>query len=142
MRRLIPILLRLTPVLLPGLLLTACDILGPTGPEGSGYLEMELISPHDLEGAAVFHLVGGAGLGEVTCEGGQAYYEHHGGTSDIVILMNSPGRVSFRVATENVGKKPDVAVIQVAGADNVLRAATSGYLVSVRRVKIAPGGGQ
>lgn len=142
MRRLFPLVLRLAPLLLPGLLMAACDILGPSGPEGPGYFDMELYSFRNLEGAAAFRLEGGGELGEVTSEVGEVFYEHHGGTSDVVVIMDEPGTIGFRVATENLGKKPDVTVVQVAGPDDILRPSLSGYFVSVRRVKIATGGGQ
>ncbi len=120
--------------------LAACDLLGPSGPEGPGYLDMELISPHDLEGAALFRLVGGAGLGEVTCEGGEAFYQHHGDFSDVVIVLEEPGRIRFRVATNDVAKKPEVTVVQVAGGDNVLRSSLSEHVVELEQVEGTGGG--
>jgi len=81
----------------------------------------------------VFELTGGVGLGTVSLVGGEVFYQHFGGSTRIVVVMDEPGEVRFQVRTENVGHLPDVTVIQVAGAENELRTSLSGYSVQFTR---------
>jgi hypothetical protein len=101
---------------------------------------MELLSPGGAEGAAVFELAGGTGLGEVTAEGGEAHHQRSGRTSRVVVLLDDPGTVRFRVATSDVGEVPRVTVLQVAGGDNGLRSSLAGYHVRVEQVETGKGG--
>ncbi|MFC1661976.1 hypothetical protein ACFL3S_11100 [Gemmatimonadota bacterium] len=113
--------------------LGACDILSPSDPSGPGSFHAELLSPNGLEAAAVFELAGGVELGVVTAPGGDAFWDHAGGTSRIVVVLDSPGVIRFDIRTENVRKLPTVTVIQVADAQDDLRPSLSGFEVDVVR---------
>jgi hypothetical protein len=115
--------------------LVACDLMGPDGPSGPGDFEGTLISPNGAEGSVVLELTGGIGLGTVSPEGGEVLYQHFGESSRIVMVLDEPGEIRFTVRTEDVGKYPDVRVIQVADGQNNLRPSVSGYEVTFTRTK-------
>jgi hypothetical protein len=98
-------------------------------------MHVELLSPNGAEGAAVFEVTGGTGLGEVTAEGGEVYQQNAGGTITVVVILDNPGRVRLQVRAENVRQLPSVRVVQVAGGDNQLRSSLSGYEVEILQVE-------
>ena len=89
----------------------------------------------------MFELTGGVGLGTVSLDGGEVFYRNSGESSRIVVVMDEPGDIRFRVRTEDVGRLPDVTVIQVAGGANELRSSLVGYEVRFTREKNSPGDG-
>lgn len=112
----------------------ACD-LGLFGPSGSGVIQVSVTSPFGPEGAAVFELTGGVGLGPVTTNGGDTFFAHAEGTSRVVVVLNEPGQLWFQVRTADIGKLPSVRVLQVADGENRLRASVSGYEFDFKRVE-------
>jgi len=124
------------------LALSACDLLGPSSSDGPGFLDIELLSPHGPEGAALFELVGVEGLSGMTCRGGSVFYRNHGDTARVVVILNDPGTIRFRVGTANVRRIPEVTVLQVSGEDDSLRTSLSGHGVTVRSEKESREGGQ
>lgn len=133
---------RLTVVGLLALNVGACDSLGPDEPKGPGSLLATLVSPMGNEASAVFELTGGVGLGSVSSFGGEVFYQHFGGSTRIVVVMNDPGEIRFKVWTEDVGQLPDVTVIQVADGEDQLRTSLSGYTVRFAREEDPAGVGQ
>jgi hypothetical protein len=127
----VPLLLFATATLL------ACQDLGPDGPEGHGSIHVDLVSPNGAEGSAVFEFAGGSGLGVVTAFGGEVYYSHNygTGTSKVVVIMDTPGQIQFRIRTSDVGDQPSFTVLQVADGNDVLRPSLSGYDVEIVPVK-------
>jgi len=130
-----PILSRATALGFLALTVAACDFLGPDGPKGPGSLLATLVSPAGNEAAAVFELTGGIDLRTVSPDGGEVFYQHFGGSTLIVVVMDEPGEVRFQVRTENVGHLPEVTVLQVASGENELRTSLSGYTVHFTREK-------
>ena len=120
---------RIGLVALIPLVLGACDSLGPEDKGGPGALTVTLLSPHGDEGSAVFELVGGVGLSTVSPVGGEVFYQHFGGSSRIVGVMDEAGEVRFQVRTDDVQELPAVEILQVAGGDNQLRGSLAGYSV-------------
>ena len=114
-------------------LLVGCSDPGSPKPRGPGVIQVELISPNGAEGSAVFELRTEAGLGGVSAVGGDVYHEHRreDQTSRVVVVMDLPGTVSFEVRAENVGKVPEVRILQVADGSDSLRESTGGYTVEV-----------
>jgi hypothetical protein len=114
-------------------LLAGCSDPGSPKPRGPGSLQVELISPNGAEGSAVFELQTEASLGVVSAVGGDAFQEHHTAdqVSRVVVVMNVPGTVSFKIRTGNVGDVPEVRVLQVADGSDLLRESTGGYTVEV-----------
>ena len=138
-----------TPLLMGALaaaaLLTpaACgDSTGPTGPRGPGEFQMDLVSPFGAEGSAIFEILGGTGLGEVVASNGEAYFYKAGGSLKVIVLLDAPGSIRFRVETDEVGDLPSVTVVQVADGDDELRTSVSGYQVGVVQVGAPTTGGE
>ena len=104
----------------------ACDIFSP-GPSGPGELQASLMSPNATEGAAVLEVTGGVGLGSVTTDHGQAFYQADGGTTRIVIILDDPGQITFQIRVRDVAELPSVTVVQVADGSNELRTSLAGY---------------
>lgn len=120
---------RLGFLILPLFALGACDSLGPEDKGGPGALTVSLLSPNGAEGSAVFELVGGLGLSTVSPVGGEVFYQHFGGSSRIVVVMDEPGEVRFIVRTDDVQELPAVNIIQVAGGGDELRGSLEGYTI-------------
>lgn len=116
-----------------------CDDLGPSGPRGPGSVAVDLISPHGAEGSAVFEVVGGTGLGVVTVVGGEVFYEHGtDGTTRVVVVLDQPGQIGFRVRSQDVRNLPSVTVVQVADGEDRLRSPLVDYEVEL--VQLEDGG--
>ena len=111
------------------LLLAAVGCGGDVGPElRPGLLTASLVSPHGPEGAALFTLVGG-GLGFVEPAGGRAFTFSRGDTLRILMVLDTPGDLGFRISVPDVESPPAVTVVQVADGDNALRADVAAYRV-------------
>ena len=137
--------MRLFPslVLSAGILLTGigCDSTGPGGPKGPGQITVTLSSPNGSEASAVFEITGGTDLGFVSAEGGETFHQHSLGSSRVVVILDEPGVIEFRVGTEDVGDLPAVQVIQVADGQNQLRSSVLGYEIHLEGQKYTYGGG-
>lgn len=103
---------------------------------------VELTSPNGAEGSAVFEIKTPASLGVVSSSVGEVYYEHNYGleTSRVVVIMEQPGAVGFRIHAQEVGDLPDVTLLQVADGSDQLRADLNGYGVEV--IAVPEGGAQ
>ncbi len=125
------------------LLVWACDSTGPDGPKGPGNLSVTMLSPNGVEGSAVFEITGGADLSFTSSQGGEVFYEHVPGSSRVVVILDDPGEINFRVGTTDVAAIPDVSVLQVADGEDQLRPSLSGYEVIVEGEEFpsAPGQG-
>jgi len=106
--------------------IAACDIFSP-GPSGPGELHANLVSPNATEGAAVLEVTGGVGLGLVTTDHGQAFYQADGGTTRVVVILDDPGQITFQIRVQDVAELPSVMVVQVADGSNELRTSLTGY---------------
>ena len=124
------------------LALSACDLLGPSSSDGPGFLNIELSSPHGPEGAAVFELAGVEGLSGISSQRAWVFYHDQGESLRVVVILDDPGTISFRVGTASVKKVPQVTILQVSGADDSLRASLSGHRVTVSAEKESRKGGQ
>lgn len=122
--------------------LVGCDVLGPDDQGGPGVFTLTLLSPYGEEGSAVFELTGGEGLGTVSPVGGEVFYRHGNGITKVVVVLDDPGEVRFRVRTEDVREDPTVRVVQVADGEDQLRPATSGYSVQLEKERDASRGGR
>jgi hypothetical protein len=117
----------------------ACDSTGPDGPRGPGSFLATLVSPNGDEGSAVFELTGGVELGAVTGFGGEVFHQHFGGSTRVVVVLDQPGQISFRIGTGDVGEPPEAAVIQVADGENELRPSVAAYRVEITEVEAGSG---
>ncbi len=129
-------------LLFAGLLVTtACDSTGPEGPKGPGWITATLVSPNGIEASAVFEISGGTDLSHASSDGGETFYQHSGGSSRVVVVLDDPGVIQFQVGTEDVGELPSVRVIQVADGENELRSSLSGYQVQVEGTEYSSSAG-
>jgi len=49
----------------------------------------------------------------------------------VVIILPEPGPVQFQLLADDVGRIPEVSVLEVAGPDNTLRESLAEYRVEV-----------
>jgi hypothetical protein len=118
-----------------------CDSTGPGGSKGPGWVTATLSSPNGSEASAVFELTGGTDLGFVSADGGETFHQHSVGSSRVVVVLDEPGVIRFRVGTEDVGDLPTVSVLQVGDGQNRLRSSLTGYQVHLEGEKYSSGGG-
>jgi hypothetical protein len=111
-----------------------CDF-GLWGPSGSGVIRIRIQSPYGAEGAALLELSGGVGLGPVTIDSGQAFFQHGADTSRIVVVLDEPGEIHFLVRSEDIGTLPHVTLLEVADGSNHLRESLTGYKVKFQRIE-------
>jgi hypothetical protein len=112
-----------------------CEDLGPSGPKGPGTLNVDLVSPNGAEGSAVFEVVGGTGLGVVTGFGGEVFYEHGSDTTRVVVVLDMPGQIAFRIRSQDVRNLPSVTLVQVADGADQLRSSLAGYEVEILQLE-------
>ncbi len=101
-----------------------------TPPPSAGALVATLQSPAAAEGAAVFELPDGRVQGVAPPPGGVAWVVRDGGRARVVVVLGTPGAVTFTLLTDDVGAPPDATVVQVSGPDDAARLDLSGYAVT------------
>lgn len=121
-------------VLLVSVTAAGCDFLGLSGPSGPGTLYATVVSPNTSDGAALIEITGGLGLGSTTSDHGEVFYEHDGGTTRLVVVLDDPGPITFQIRVEDVAELPSATVIQVSDDTNGLRTSVSGYEIEWTQV--------
>ncbi len=111
----------------------SCDEGALPEPPVPGDLAVVLLSPNGPEGAAVLETTDG-GILQITSVSGQTAHWRAGGATRIVVLLDAPGEIRFRLSVDNVRSPPEITIIEVADGDNRLRDDLSGYSVSVQPV--------
>lgn len=105
-----------------------------TPPAGPGTVTATLVSPNGAEGAAVLSLFGD-GVGEITAVGtgaARVWSLRRGDSVRVVLVRDDGGELAFRMALNDTTQKPGAVVLEVAGADDRLRAALGDYTVTFR----------
>ncbi len=97
-------------------------------PTGAGDLIVRLISPNGDEGAAVLETTD-EGITGVDCSNCDVYHNRVGGTSRIVVLMDTLGEIRFTMSVTDRQSPPELQVIEVADPSNDLRDDVSQYVV-------------
>ena len=111
--------------------LSACSDEGPVS--GPGTLTATLLSPNGSEGAALVVLVG-EGVGGVTPVGStEVFAQVEGAATNIVLINQAGGELSFRVALADTLMPPEAVVQEVAGPDDELRSALLDYALVFSR---------
>ena len=130
-RRPTPALLIATVVITTVLL--ACDST-PAEVTGPGELQAVLVSPNGPEGAAVIELAG-VGMGAVTAfrGSGRVFAERAGAILRVVVVLDKPGEIRFRIAVDDVSNPPTGVVLEIADGSNEIRQSLSGYSVEFDR---------
>ena len=109
----------------------ACGNEGPVS--GPGTMTATLTGPNGAEGAALVVLLGD-GIGSVTPVGSTEVYSAPGPSSVRVVLINQTGgELAFQVAVPDTTAPPAWVVQEVAGPDDLLRPAVTGYAREVSR---------
>jgi hypothetical protein len=90
-----------------------------------------LVSPHGAEGAAVIELTGGD-IARVRVDEGQVFVKLSGTTTRMVIILNDPGPITFRLTLASKDGPPITGrVIDVADGNDNPRPSLSDYRVEV-----------
>lgn len=94
----------------------------PTPPPvaNPGTLTVRLDSPAGPESAARFRLIGG-GIREILASEGRVFSALRGDTADVIVVLQVPGDVRFRLSVADTADLPTMTVVEVAGPDNALR---------------------
>jgi hypothetical protein len=122
-------------LLLPALLaLGACGDDGGTTPPPppGGTFDAVVVSPNGEEASAVIEITG-TGIEQVIRATGFLAASPVNGGQRLVIVREVPGALEFAVKVAAGNEPPTAHVIEVAGADDLPRASTSGYSVTFTR---------
>ncbi len=106
------------------LALVACSSDG-TAPN-PGEIRAVVLSPDGDLGAAVLEL---GGVLDITPVGGRAFTERNGDVLRVVIVLDEPGQIEFRIKTADMTGQPTATVVEVADGDNQVPESVSGYSV-------------
>ncbi len=119
--------------LLATLGLAACGD-DPTPPAPlPGDLWVAVASPNGVEGATVLETAD-AGIVAVSAEEAQVFHWRAGGLSRVVVLLDQPGELRFRVSVEDLNRPPRLRIVEVADPSNALRASLARYSVTSQPV--------
>ena len=111
--------------------IAACSDEAPVS--GPGTMTATVVGPNGAEGAALVVLLGD-GIGEITPLGDTEVYSREGGTSTQVVLINQlGGDLSFQVAVADTTELPAWVVQQVAAPDDALRSDVAEYSLEYSR---------
>ncbi|MFQ5537127.1 MAG: hypothetical protein ACE5GJ_06710 [Gemmatimonadota bacterium] len=124
------------------LVLTLAAACGDQGPvPAPGVLSARVASPNGAEGAALL-TVFGDGVVSVEEAGGRLFSRQHGGDSlRVVLFADQDGALHFRLAVADTTLRPEIALLEVAGPDDALRASLAGYEVELSATRPATDGG-
>lgn len=75
----------------------------------------------------------GSGIGEVEAPAEHLFQFARGDTLRMLVVLESPGDVTFTVPVPDVNEPPAATVVQVAAGDDGLRTDLTGYRVRLRR---------
>lgn len=102
---------------------------GDGGPVSApGILTARVESPNGAEGAALIHLIGG-GVTFVEPLTGVLHTSVIGDTTKVLVVLDTPGEIAFRLNVADTTRPPVATLIQVADGHNELRAGLLGYSV-------------
>lgn len=105
--------------------LAACDG-DPSGRGNPGPVSATLVSPNADDGAVLLEFSGG--VRDVSVPGGQAFVRE-GSPARALLVVGTPGAIQFSVLLDDVARRPEVTVLEVADGQSRVRAGTAGYRV-------------
>ena len=85
-------------------------------------------SPHGAEGAALIRL-GGGGASFVEPLTGDVHTSALGDTTKVLVLLDTPGEIAFRLNVADTTRPPVATLLQVADGQNQVRTNLAGYVV-------------
>ena len=109
----------------------------PTAPTGPGQFQVEVRGGYNDDAAIALELIG-SGINDLTAIKGELYFNNLGPITHVVLVLSEPGSISFLVDLDDVGEPPTVRVIEVADANNEMRASTTSYTVNLLQSSLAP----
>lgn len=115
-----------------GIALLGAGCFGPGEPEFVDYTAT-LQSPNGSEGAAVIE-VAGSGITGIDSGADQFYTGPPGPTTRLVLVLASPGMISFTLTADKREDPPTATVVAVADGANQPRSDLTGYAVNIQRV--------
>ena len=107
------------------LALAACSSDG-TAPKGPGEFRAVVVSPDGDLGAAVLEL---GGVADLTPVAGRAFTQRNGDVLRVVIVLDEPGQIEFRIRLADPAGQPAATIVEVADGDNQVPESISGYRV-------------
>ena len=93
-----------------------------------GPLTATVESPNGAEGAVLLHLVGG-GISFLEPLTGDLYTSVLGDTTKVLVLLDIPGEIAFRLNVTDTTQPPVTTVLQVSDGQNEVRASLAEYRV-------------
>lgn len=124
-------------LLLPLLLLAACDGGGTGADAPGGEYIAALESPNGPEGAAILELTGD-GVQSITATSLSLFRQPVSGGTRLVLVREPEGRLEFRVRMAPGSPPPDVRVVEVVDGRDRQRASVAGYEVTFTPVRRDP----
>ncbi len=109
--------------------LIGCD--GSTPPDGPGTVTAALVSPNGAEGAAVVDVAGA--VENISGSSDVAVYTTPSPVGTRVILVRAtPGNLEMSFRTQDISRPPNLAVVEVADANDAIRSSLTGYRMEYR----------
>ena len=99
-----------------------------------GELDVFLVTPHQIESAAVVELVGVVDQ-ILSAPSGAVFSEVVDGRTRIAVLMRGAGQVWFRVFVPDVKNPPEFRILEVADGTNAIRPDLEGYRLQFEPVR-------
>jgi hypothetical protein len=127
----LPSILLIAPALLA---LSACDGGGTEPPPPGGDYNAVLQGPTAMESAALLELTG-TGIEDVQSSTALLATSPVSGGRRVVLVKEVPGTIEFRVRVAPGNEPPTARIVELADADDRLRASLTGYQVTFTRAE-------
>ncbi len=111
---------------LPAALALALVACSSDGTAPNGELRAVVVSPDGDLGAAVLEL---EGVADITPLAGRAFTQRNGDVLRVVIVLDEPGQIEFRIRLADMAGQPAATIVEVADGDNQVPESISGYRV-------------
>lgn len=106
---------------------SGCGDVGPVSAPGT-LTTATVESPNGAEGAALIRLIG-AGVAFVKPLTGDLHTSVAGDTTKVLVVLDTPGDIAFRLNVADTTRPPLATLLQVADGHNEVRAGLLGYSV-------------
>ena len=115
-------------VALAAVSLAACAD-GSTEPSPPGMIDVVLTSPNGPEGGLLVEIDGP--IRTVETDTGHLFRNDAEGRTQVLIVLDSPGDITFSIGVPNGAALPEYRIIEVSGPDDQLRTDLSAYRLSL-----------
>jgi hypothetical protein len=69
------------------------------------------------------------GVADITPLAGRAFTQRNGDVLRVVIVLDEPGQIEFRIRLADMASQPAATIVEVADGDNQVPESISGYRV-------------